>query len=83
MKVFLEKDGKRKEVGVELRIQGARKAFWFVEMKPQPSQQPKGEGQKDKSVAEVVASESTTEVVADGSTTIEEGGQSVTEDAPG
>ena len=44
VKVFLVKDGRREEVGVELRIQGARQSFWFVEMKPQPSQQPEGRG---------------------------------------
>ena len=73
VKVFLEKDGRREEVGVELRIQGARKTFWFVEIKPQPSQQPEGNGDEDQSVTvdEVVKSD-TEELVA----------QSDTEDAP-
>ena len=61
VKVFLEKDGRRKEVGVELRIQGARKAFWFVEMKPQPSQQPEGKGDEDQSVTVEAVVESDTE----------------------
>ena len=74
VKVFLEKDGKRKEVGVELRVQGARKAFWFVEMKPQPSQQPEGKGDEDQSFTVEEAVESDTEDLV---------AQSATEDAPG
>ena len=74
VKVFLEKDGKRKKVGVEIRIQGARQAFWFVEMNPQLSQHPEGRGDEDQSATDEEVFESDTEDLV---------AQSATEDAPG
>ena len=37
--VFLEKDRKRKKVQIELRVQGRRRWFWFVEETPKPPRQ--------------------------------------------
>ena len=34
MKVFMEEDGRRKEVAVEKRIGGGREWFWFDEKSP-------------------------------------------------
>ena len=60
VKVYLEKDGKRAEVGVEKRVGKGGPRFWFKEMKPEPQQQV-GEKRDDQPVAEEVADESTTE----------------------
>ena len=40
VKVYLEKDGKRAEVGVEKRVGKGGPRFWFKEKKPEPPQQP-------------------------------------------
>ena len=63
MKVFLEKDEKRKEVGVELQVRKAKQTFWFVEMKLQPSEQPEGQGEEDQSVTVQAVVESDTEAL--------------------
>ena len=53
--VFLEKDGKRKQVQVEVRVEGGRKRFWFVEKSPeQPQRRP---DDKDDTTATEDASE--------------------------
>ena len=39
VKVFLEKDGKRKEVEVHLRVEGGMKRFWLEERTTQPHQE--------------------------------------------
>ena len=59
MKVFLEKDGERKEVEVEKRAEGARQKFWFVEKKPEPQQRPE-ERKDDPPVPEETVDESDT-----------------------
>ena len=61
-KVFLEKDGKRAEVGVEKQVGKGGPRFWFKEMKPEPPQQQQvEESRDDQPVAEEVVDESTTE----------------------
>ena len=59
-KVYLEKDGKRVEVGVEKRVGKGGPRFWFIEKKPEPQQQVE-EKRDDQPVAEEVVDESTTE----------------------
>ena len=57
--VFLEKDGQRKEVGVELRLEGGRKRFWFVEKTPErPQFQP--DDKDDETVTEDASEDSVT-----------------------
>ena len=57
--VFLEKDGKRKKVQVELRIEGGKKRFWFVEKAPEPPQRRLDE-KDDESVTEEAGEDSAT-----------------------
>ena len=58
IKVFLEKDRQRKEVFVEIRIQGGREKVWFVE-NPQPLHQ--REGGDDQAITEDDVVETVTE----------------------
>ena len=62
VKVFLERDRKRDEVHVEMRIQGGRMVFWFEEKIPQPPQQyQKGEvDEETKTVEEATGVEEVT-----------------------
>ena len=60
-KVYLEKDGKRAEVGVEKRVGKGGPRFWFKEKKPEPQQQQVEEKRDDQPVAEEVVDESTTD----------------------
>ena len=63
-KIFLEKDGEKKEVSVEKLVGKGGPRFWFKEKKPEPPQQPpEGEG-GDESVTEDVIDGSTTEDLA-------------------
>ena len=58
--VFLEKKGERKKVQIELRVQGRRRWFWFVEETPkQPRQKP--QENEDKPVIVEEDEESATE----------------------
>ena len=59
-KVYLEKDGKRAEVGVEKRVGKGGPRFWFIEKKPEPQQQVE-EKRDDQPITEEVVDESTTE----------------------
>ena len=57
--VFLEKDGKRENVQVELRVEGGRKRIWFVEKTPeQPQRRPDEKG--DETVTEEASEDSVT-----------------------
>ena len=63
-KIFLEKNGEKKEVSVEKLVGKGGPRFWFKEKKPEPPQQPpEGEG-GDESVTEDVIDGSTTEDLA-------------------
>ena len=79
MKVFIEKDGERKEVEVEKRTEGARQKFWFVEKKPEPQQRPE-ERKDDQPVPEETVDESDmVEIVSESAT---EDAPAMSEDAP-
>ena len=58
-KIFLEKDGKRREVSAEKLVGKGGPRFWFKEKTPEPPQQP--ERRDDQPVAEEASDESTTE----------------------
>ena len=60
-KIFLEKDGEKKEVSVEKLVGKGGPRFWFKEKKPEPQQKQHPEGEGD--------DESVTEDAVDGSTT--------------
>ena len=60
VKIFLEKDGKRREVSAEKLVGKGGQRFWLKEMKPEPPQQPE-EKRDDQPVAEDTSDESTTE----------------------
>ena len=75
--VFLEKDKKRKKVRVELRVEGGRKRFWFVEKTPEPPQRRPDE-RDDESVTE----EACEEPVADDNPVAEEHPTGMCEEDP-
>ena len=57
--VFIEKDGKRENVQVEMRIEDGRKRTWFEENTPeQPQRRP--EEKDDKTVTEEASEDSVT-----------------------
>ena len=60
MKIFLEKDGKKREVSAEKLVGKGGPRFWFKEKTPEPPQQ-REEKRDDQPVAEEVSDESTTE----------------------
>ena len=52
VKVFLDKNGERKEVEVEKRTKNGKEWFWFKEKSPEPQQEHPEEKQDDGSVTE-------------------------------
>ena len=75
--VFLEKPQERKQVKVELRVQGGRQKFWFVEKTPETPQS-RPEERDDDSITEEVDEES----VAVGDSVTEKPTTGMSEDDP-